>query len=139
MAFEFIDLIRDNIQTGKYDASYPAYNERYAHWKYNIYGSQGGFWFLRGDLYRSLSVFKEESGWMAGVPAGVMDYGMKSWFGANVARRQLPIALYARWMEFGRAGQPERPLFQPTTVEYWRGGMRNKAAESLGFIKGEWR
>ena len=78
-------------------------------------------------------------GWMGGVPSGEMDSGNVSWFGRGDRGRRLPIALYARWMEFGRRGQPERPLFQPTLVEYRTGKAIEQFGKSMAKIRGAWK
>ena len=57
-AVDYSDLLRQNISTGKFDAAYSPYNLRYFDWKYNIFGSSGGFWELRGELLGAISVFK---------------------------------------------------------------------------------
>lgn len=142
-ATDYADLLRVNITTGKYDASYQPYNLRYFDWKYFIFGSNYGFWRLRGELFKSISVFKHsegrKTGWMGGIPSGEMDSGNVSWLGKGDKGRRLPIALYARWMEYGRRGQPERPLFQPTLVEYQGKGAWEQALKTLAKFKGSWR
>ena len=143
MATDYADLIRVNITTGKYDAAYQGYNLRYYNWKYNVFKSKGGFWKLRGELFKAISVFKHTDGklkgWMGGIPSGEMDSGNVSWLGKGDKGRRLPIALYARWMEFGRRRQPERPLFQPTLVEYRTGKAIEQFGRSMAKIKGAWR
>ena len=143
MATDYADLVRVNITTGRFDSAYQKYNERYADWKYNVFGSKGGFWKLRGELFKSIAVFRHSdgklSGWMGGVPSGEMDSGNVSWLGKGDRGRRLPIALYARWMEFGRRGQPERPLFQPTLVQYRTGKAIEQFTRSMATIKGAWR
>ena len=144
MATDYSDLIRVNITSGKYDSAYQGYNLRYYHWKYVVFRAQNvGFWKLRGQLFKSISVFKHADGklkgWMGGIPSGEMDSGNVSWLGTGDKGRRLPIALYARWMEFGRRGQPERPLFQPTLVEYRTGKAISQFARSMAKIKGAWR
>jgi len=142
-AVGYADKIRENIQSGKFDASYQPYNMRYFDWKYFTFGSNYGFWRLRGELFRSISVFKERDGklkgWMGGIPSGERDSGNVSWFGQGDKGRSLPIALYARWMEFGRRGQPERPLFQPTLVQYHMGGAVQQMKLTFAKIRGAWR
>jgi hypothetical protein len=143
MATDYSDLLRVNITSGKFDAGYKPYNLRYFDWKYFVFGSNYGFWRLRGELFRAISVFKQRSGrikgWMGGIPSGETDSGNVSWLGKGDRGRPVPIAQYARWMEFGRRGQPERPLFQPTLVEYRTGGaVKQLAATSIKF-RGAWR
>jgi len=142
MATDYADLIRVNITTAKYGSAYQAYNLRYFDWKYNVFNAKGHFWKLRGELLKAISVFKHKDGklkgWMGGIPSGEMDSGNVSWLGKGDKGRRLPIALYARWMEFGRRGQPERPLFQPTLVEYRTGKAIEQFGRSMAKIKGAW-
>ena len=143
MAIDYSDLLRVNITGGKFEASYKPYNIRYHDWKYNVFGSNYGFWRLRGELFRSISVFKHRDGklrgWMGGIPSGEMDSGNVSWLGKGDKGRRIPIALYARWMEYGRRGQPPRPLFEPTLAEYHTEGAIGQLAFTESKIKGAWR
>ena len=143
MATDYTDLLRTNITTGKFDSSYKPYNLRYFDWKYFVFGSNYGFWRLRGELFSAITVFKHRdkklSGWMGGIPSGEMDSGNVSWLGRGDRGRRLPIALYARWMEFGRRGQPARPLFQPTLVEYKTGGAMQRLAETRRRFSSVWK
>jgi len=143
MATDYSDLLRKNIQSGKFDSSYSPYNLRYHDWKYNIFGSKYGFWRLRGELFKSISVFKhkegKDKGWMGGIPSGEQDSGNVSWLGKGDRGRKMPIALYARYMEFGRRGQPARPLFQPTLVEYTTGGAIEQFAKTTLKFRGAWK
>lgn len=75
---------------------------------------------------------------MGGIEAGLM-VGGTSWFGKGDRGHVVDVAEYARFLEFGRKGQPERPLFQPTTVEYWKDEFVKKGAESLKRVRGAWR
>ena len=139
MSIEYIDEIRKNISAGRYASSYARYNERYKEWKYQIFKSSGSFWELRGELMASLRSYKEGKGWFGGIPAGVYDSGNVSWFGAGNKGRRVPIAQYAHWMEFGRRGQPARPLFVPTLIEYAAGKAHVTAAVSQQQIGRGWR
>jgi len=139
MSIDYTDLIRKNLLTGKYSSTYARYNERYAHWKYQIFKSAGGFWELRGYLLNSIKSFKSGKGWFGGIPAGVMDVGNVSWFGKGDRGRPMPIALYAYWMEYGRRGQPSRPLFRPTLIEYSEGKALARIDESKTKIGEGWR
>lgn len=143
MAIDYADLLRTNITSGKFDSSYAPYNMRYFDWKYFVFGSDYGFWRLRGELFRAISVFRHRDGkvkgWMGGIPSGEMDSGNVSWLGKGDRGRRLPIALYARWMEFGRRGQPERPLFQPTLVEYRAGGAVDQLFRTAARLRRAWR
>ena len=138
-ALDYIDLIRKNISSDKYGATYADYNPRYASWKYNIFRSTGGFWELRGELLAALKAIKFGRGWLGGIPAGVMDSGNVSWLGIGDKGRSIPIALYGQWMEYGRRGQPARPLFGPTLDEYSGAGAVKRGIESLKRIRSGWR
>jgi len=142
-AIDYSDMLRQNITSGKFDSGYSPYNMRYFNWKYNVFKSTGGFWKLRGELLAAISVFKmregKSLGWMGGIPSGETDSGNVSWFGTGDKGRRMPIAQYARWLEFGRRGQPERPLFQPTLVEYKDGGAKKQLAITSLRIKGAWK
>lgn len=136
-AVGYVNLIRENIMTQKYAASYRPYSERYYEWKYHIFGSHGGFWFLKGHLVDSLTPFKEGKGWMGGVPPGILVEG-SSWYGEGYTGRPAYVGEYARYMEYGRVGQPERPLFQPSLVEYREGGAQQEAIKTLNNIASRW-
>jgi len=138
MSIEYVDAIRKNISIGRYSTTYTRYNQRYKQWKYEVFGSIGGFWKLRGDLLASLRSHKKGKGWFGGVPANVWDTGGVSWFGPKYSRRVL-IAQYAHWMEYGRRGQPARPLFRPTLIEYSEGKGNKTARNSLNQIGKGWR
>lgn len=87
----------------------------------------------------SLKSYKEKAGWFGGVPAGVVDSGNVSWFGKGDRGRPIPIAQYANWMEYGRRGQPARPLFGPTLIEYADGKAKVMGGNSLNQIGKGWR
>jgi hypothetical protein len=76
----------------------------------------------------------------AGIPSSAMDRGGKAMRGKG---KVLPIAYYARIMEFGGqfGGQrhPPRPVFTPTRLEYLRRGFPEQGERSLNIIKGQWR
>jgi hypothetical protein len=139
MSIEYIDEIRKNISAGRYSTTYVRYNQRYQEWKYSVFKSSGGFWELRGELMASLKSFKSGKGWFGGVPAGVYDSGNVSWFGQGDKGRKVLIAQYANWMEYGRRGQPPRPLFGPTLIEYSAGKAKTTAATSQHQIGKGWR
>jgi len=139
MSIEYIDDIRKNIHSGRFNGTYRSYNPRYADWKYGVYKSIGSFWVLSGDLVASLKSQKKQKGWFGGIPAGVYDSGGKSWLGKGNRGRKMPIAQYANWMEYGRAGQPSRPLFRPTLIEYSAGKGLTQLADARRKLMGEWR
>ena len=138
MSIGYVNLIRQNILTGKYDASYPPYSERYYHWKYFIVGSSGGFWFLKGYLFNALVSFRFQNGWMGGVPPGLLVEG-SSWYGKGYTGKPAYIGEYARWMEYGTLRQPARPLFTPTLEEYKSDSALKEAIKSLKKVGSQWR
>lgn len=137
-AINYVNAVRSNISTGKFDAAYAPYNERYYHWKYFVFKSHGGFWFLKGNLYSSLSAFRHEDGWMGGIPAGIQVEG-SSWFGQGFEGKPRYVAQYGRWMEYGRPGQPARPLFRPTFGEYKEGQALQEMNQSMIRLRNKWR
>ena len=114
---------------GEWGGAARQYHPRYRVWK-ETYGRAGGmkFWVLWGDLLRNIKVFKQKYigrhwGWMAGVQAGVMDQGGKSWRGRGRKGVPKPIAWYGRILEwggeFGEGGyHPPRPVFGPTLRDF---------------------
>jgi hypothetical protein len=139
MSIEYIDEIRKNISSQRYASSYARYNQRYQDWKYNVFKSSGGFWQLRGELMGALRSYKEGKGWFGGIPANVTDSGNVSWFGVGDKGRPVPIAQYGHWMEYGRRGQPPRPLFNPTLIEYADGKGATSANSSQRQIGRGWK
>ena len=77
--------------------------------------------------------------WFGGIAAGVYDTGNVSWLGQGNKGRKVQIAQYGHWMEYGRRGQPARPLFTPTLTEYASGQASATASNSLRQIGGGWR
>ena len=77
---------------------------------------------------------------MAGIPAGQLDSGGKSWFSTpdSLAGKRKYIAMYARTLEFGSDIQPARPVFQPTTWEYRNTGFRVRGLSALNQIRAAW-
>ena len=137
-AVDFSNLLVSNISTQKYSAGYAPLNTRYREWK-SKYGRSGReFWALFNRLIQRISAFKVTGGWMGGIQAG-LKVGGTSWFGKGDKGHIVDIAQYARWLELGRRGQPARPLFQPTTSEYWKEGFVKRGSESLRKIKGAWK
>lgn len=109
------------IKFGKY--SYQPYNLRYENWK-NTYFPGKPFWELKGDLAKALQAFKTPRGnWAAGVPAGIMDSGGKSWFGTGDKGRPKEIAMY------GSINERLRPLWKP----------ESEAFIDEAFIDNDWR
>lgn len=141
MSIDYIDAIRKNIYTGKFNGTYRPYNPRYSDWKYGTYSKVaiGSFWILSGDLVASLKSQKMGRAWFGGIPAGVYDTGGKSWLGRGDRGERKLIAQYANWMEYGRRGQPSRPLFRPTLGEYVSGKALTRLGEARSKLLGGWR
>ncbi len=137
-AVEFSNLVVGNINTQKYAGGYAPLNDRYKEWKAK-YGKSGKeFWALFNTLIQRIAPFKVTGGWMGGVQVG-MKVGGTSWFGKGDKGHMVDVAQYATWLEEGRAGQPARPLFAPSTVEYWKGGFLKQGTQSLHKMKGYWK
>jgi len=144
MSIDYIDTIRKNIYTNRYGATYARYNRRYRQWKYMIFKSSGGFWNLRGELIAALQskwrgATKYTSQWFGGIPSNARDSGNVSWLGTGNKGRSMAIAQYAQWMEYGRSGQPSRPLFRPTLIEYASGKGAKRLGESRQRLMGVWK
>jgi len=144
MSIDYIDLIRLNIFTGKYSSTYARYSERYRKWKYMVFKSTGGFWQLRNELVMSLQSKRKTSTkyigrWFGGIPSNARDTGGVSWLGKGDKGRPLSIALYANWMEYGRSGQPARPLFRPTLIEYAEKKATVRLGQSRRLLMGRWQ
>jgi hypothetical protein len=130
MAYEYRNILQQNIVTQKFKAGWSAraqrYSVRYPDWKHQHFrGSYGQFWILRGDLIRLLKSAKgiwhvrpfahltklgmrgqflggpKRKFWMVGFPAGAMDAGGKSWLGGGGVGVKKSIAMYARLLEKG--------------------------------------
>ena len=50
----------------------------------------------------------------------------------------MEIAEYGWWMEYGRYGQPARPLFTPTRDEYANGQWKKRADDVLQKVNNSW-
>lgn len=130
-AIELADDIYTAIKTGKY--SYQPYNPRYEKWKSEYFPGRP-FWELKSDLANNLRAFKVEDGWAAGVPAGVMDSGGKSWLGTGDKGPRKEIAWY------GAINEARRPLFKPESQAYASGNKwRAQGSKALRYIKTAWR
>ncbi len=142
-AVSFRNLLLYNINSQKGMASYAPYNKRYKKWKQETVGHTD-FWKLFGHLIRNLTVFPVGRGfgrmnaWMSGITPGVTDKGNTSWLEGNKGRPVL-ISVYGRWMEFGRRGQPARPIFGPTTEEYAQRRWLRLGRYSIRNIRNAWR
>ena len=115
---------------GEWGGAGRTYHPRYRVWKEQYGGGGMKFWILWGDLLKAIKVFKQKYigrhwGWMAGIQAGTMDKGGKSWLGTSQrpTGRPKPIAWYAGILEwggeFGEGGyHPPRPVFGPTLRDF---------------------
>jgi hypothetical protein len=133
--------LRENIIKQTY--IYPDYEEHYESWKMARVGDTG-FWNLYGDLLRSITVFRQGSHWVAGVPPGVKDSGGKNWSGKGGKKE---IGMYGWVMEFGGnytasggGDHPARPLFNPTLREYMKDtdGFDRRVREAMNTIRSAW-
>lgn len=137
LAGGYVNELRRAISSGMYDGSYPPYSPRYLYWKRNVFKSNRNFWVLKSNLVRSLTAFKFGKGWIGGVPAGIMVSGT-SWFGGGDSGAARDVAQYARWMEYGRRGQPPRPLFQPVLNDFRKYDAERIGLKSLRRIAKKW-
>lgn len=136
-AVDFQHLVINNLNSQKHMGGYAPYGEIYKDWKLRQkVGMQ--FWKLYSDLVQNIQAFRVEDGWMSGVVPGRYASKSSSMFGEAKGTRKVLIAQYAGWMEFGRSGQPARPLFTPTKEEYRVTGFRKRGRESLNRIKWSW-
>lgn len=136
-AVDYVYRVSNNISTQKFAASYSPLNERYRHWKILQFGQDKGFWVLRGLLQKSIKPFKVREGWFGGIDADIMAPGT-SWFGEKPGS-PISIAEYGYWLEYGRRGQPARPLFRPTLDEFVEEGWQRVADFSISKMANAWR
>lgn len=124
--------------------NYAPYNEAYAHWKRDIYGSDGDFWTLSGDLYAALvSRRLGEGTWLGGFAAGIFDSGNKSYKGGKAREIVWYLGILENGGTFrtkrGVQVHPARPLIRPAQINFsatvWP-GMQEKA---LAAVAGTWR
>ncbi len=136
-AVDYQHLVIHNLTSQRFAGGYAPYSDIYRDWKLRQeLGMQ--FWKLYGDLVENIKVFKAGDNWMAGVTPGVMATISSSMFGKAKGVRRVLISQYALWMEYGRRGQPARPLFRPTKTEYRRRGFVIQGQKSLRAIKRGW-
>lgn len=135
-------LLIKNIINQTYSNVYPSYNTRYAAWKTEMVGHKN-YWKLYGDTIKALQVFKFKKGRVAGIPAGLMGRGGKSWFGSPQRPRGAPkpISWYAYLVEKGFGKNPKpRPLFEYTAEDYYYGAkFKSRINETLNKVKTKWR
>ena len=134
MALECAELLRKNISTGAI-AVPGRYNPKYTEYKQLMVGHLRP-WMLFGDVLANITVFRQEDGFMAGIPAGRMDKGEKGWFGTG---KPSYIAAYARANEYGEGNTPERPIFRPTFAQYQGAKVQTHINRVMKEIKRWWR
>jgi len=146
-AIEFKPILIRNLLNETYASGYQ-YNKRYLDWKVNTMGIPHKPWILFGNLLRSISMFKigyagnlPYETWAVGIPPGLAPIYRPSWFDTpfkRVGTKNVSINQYARWLEYGRRRQTPKPLFTPTTEEYYQTRMPNQGLKSLARLKGTW-
>jgi hypothetical protein len=138
----------EGITSQRFATQYQRYSLRYGAWKQLMGLADAGFGKLKGDLIKSLTHYREETGWMGGIAKGAMDSGGKSWFtrpGRPPQGRSKPISMYAYVMEYGGdfrdAGggiHPKRALFVPITNEFADTTWIEEANKALESIERQW-
>lgn len=140
-AIHFSNLLRRNISTQRHMGGYAPLNTRYKEWK-RSYGRSGReFWALFGDLLRNISPTKIGSNaWLGGVRPGSRHSGGTSWLGrGDKTSGSRDLTEIGRFAEFGRKGQPARPIVEPTTEEYSKDRWLKEAESSLRKMANKWR
>lgn len=135
-ATDYYQLVAQNLVGGKYAGGYAKYDSnrddnRYGDWKKKYFPGRG-FWQLKGDLLKNLTMWKVDKGYRAGIPPGVMDSGGKSWFGTGGGGKRKEIVMYGGILE------KTRPLFGPTMKEYAASGWQKRGKEALKGIGRHW-
>ena len=92
---------------------------------------------MSGVLQRNLTAFKTREGWFGGIPGDVVAPTW-SWFGTEPGAA-MRVADYGYWVEYGRNGQAERPLFRPTLEEFIEEGWPKLADMTISKIMEAWR
>lgn len=124
--------------------NYAPYNETYAHWKREIFGSDGDFWTLSGDLFSAL-VSRQLGGgrWLGGFAAGIYDSGSKSYKNGKPREIVWYLGILEKGGTFrttrGVQHHPARPLIGPAQTLFaatvWP-GIQDK---SRGKVAAAWR
>ena len=134
MALECADLLRRNISTGA--IAVPGnYSRKYIEYKQLMVGHQRP-WILFGDVLATITVFRHDDGFMAGIPAGRLDRGEKGWYGTGAPSH---IAAYAYANEYGEGNTPERPVFRPTAAQYKGSRVQSHIDKTKIEIKRHWK
>jgi len=115
----------------------------YEGWKY-LHGFSPKKWVLSGELLQAINSYPlkvnigtgstRTTEYFSGIPWEIKDSGGKNFF-----RNQPPqnIAWYARMLEYGRKGQPPRPLFRPE-FEAFKGIWKLNMFKAKGQIRRAW-
>lgn len=139
LALYFVPFVIQNIVAQKFmftwNVDARSYHPIYSEWKKKYFSSRS-FWRLSGALIGSITYFSVKNGYMAGIPAGVMDAGGTSWYGAGDRGPPKPIAMYGRLLEFGGYSSdgryyPPRPVFGPSLIHYRLGRGKEVAGKIL--------
>lgn len=140
-AIHFSNLLRKNISSQKYMGSYAPLNDRYAMWKATYGRFKSGYWRLFGALLENISPTRlGKNKWLGGVRPGSKHPGGTSWFGkGDKTSGSTDLTQIGRFLEFGRKGQPARPIIAPTTEEYSSGQWVKEGESSLRKIANKWR
>jgi hypothetical protein len=134
-AIDYVDLLRNNLLDERYRFAY-TYNKQYLEWKLMKVGHEKS-WQLFGDLLGALRHFKVGSGWMGGVPSGVMGQAGKS-MGGRKARGKAGHGKAREIAWYGKIVERTKPLFKPTARMYRKKGWLNRGKLTLGKIGQEW-
>jgi len=130
-ASEYSNDVRTRISNGQVTGPI-LYNERYESWKRDQGLLSRGLLRLKDDLLTNISYFRvgqgDFSGWMGGVPNGVLESRGSSWLydldNQPATRRLREISVYARLHEFGLGGMPKRQVFSPAKQAFARSSRR---------------
>jgi len=136
-AVGYVNRVRSDIDRQTYSGYYAPYNDRYAKWKQKHFPESEGFWHLRGFLKGNLRPFKVREGWFGGISGDIIVPG-SSWFGDGFSGRPVSLALYGYWGEYGRTGQPPRPLFNPALEEFKRNEWQDEITTTMRKIREAW-
>lgn len=136
---EYSELVKNAIINGRGIKAYTKYSPHYKAWK-DSEGFGNKFWKLQGDLERAtgshrIKETKNTCEYLGGVKAGARDSGGKNW---ELKGPSKEIVTYGKWMEFGRRGQPARPLFGPMARKYYRTGYSYLVKMHFGKIHSLW-
>lgn len=137
LSYKYMLMLREAIVTQKYSTMYPAYSPRYYHWKRHVFGSNDGFWQLRGYVLGHITHRREGAGtWFGGIPGEIIVPDVSI---TGRASGTIRLSDYAAANEFGDRVRPARPLFRPTFEELADEGSSEEMRQSALKILGAWR